>query len=121
MRILLFTGAALLISLAACSKQGLGDRCDRRAAEDAPGGESDCESGLVCTRAGDLSEQSDRCCPPEGADPQVFICSRNKGTGAIDAGIPETSTGDTGTTTDASDAASNDASDAVADAPDEGG
>src|SRR5690606_12058792 len=47
----------------ACSKQGEGERCDLLLS----GETGDCESGLVCTAANALSDNStDRCCPPEG-------------------------------------------------------
>ena len=52
--------SALLIGLASpgCSQQGEGERCDNLRA-----GDSDCDSGLVCTQARLLLDEStDRCC-----------------------------------------------------------
>lgn len=61
-RTALFLGFFGLLATA-CSKQGEGERCDLLLS----GETADCESGLVCTAANALSDNStDRCCPPEG-------------------------------------------------------
>jgi hypothetical protein len=59
--------AVCLVSVLACGEQGEGERCDL------DNGDSDCESGLVCTPASDLirvaggdSPGAALCCPAQG-------------------------------------------------------
>ena len=61
-----------LALLAACSKQGEGERCDLNS------GNLDCETGLVCRSADQLSISGTRgvalCCPQDGVEPSVNAC-----------------------------------------------
>jgi hypothetical protein len=66
--------AALVL---ACSKQGEGERCDQNS------GNLDCETGLICRGAEQLSnieQGASLCCPPDGVAPTVNACR---------AGLPE--------------------------------
>jgi hypothetical protein len=58
--------------LAACSKQGEGERCDLNS------GNLDCDTGLVCRSAEQLSVTGGRgvalCCPPDDIEPSVNAC-----------------------------------------------
>lgn len=58
--------------LAACSKQGEGERCDLNS------GNLDCDTGLVCRSADQLSITGGRgvalCCPPDDVPPTVNAC-----------------------------------------------
>ncbi|HTV23528.1 MAG TPA: hypothetical protein VMG12_32790 [Polyangiaceae bacterium] len=59
--------------LAACGKQGEGERCDLNS------GSLDCEVGLVCRSADQLSLQGQQrgwalCCPPDDSVPTVNAC-----------------------------------------------
>lgn len=58
--------------LAACAKQGEGERCDLNS------GNFDCDTGLVCRSAEQLSISGSRgvalCCPPDGVEPDVNAC-----------------------------------------------
>lgn len=78
---------ASLFILAACSRQGEGERCLTS------NGDADCEPGLVCTAASNLREYenqkthdyaADRCCPdptePESPDPRCQRRTRNSQT-----------------------------------------
>ncbi len=63
----------LLVLHSSCGKQGEGERCDTRNAN------FDCDTGLVCRSASQLSLQGDTtgfalCCPPEGSTPSVPQC-----------------------------------------------
>jgi hypothetical protein len=68
-------GALLGASLAiACSKQGEGERCDPNS------GSPDCETGLICRTADQLSIATGQrgvalCCPPDDVVPSVNACS----------------------------------------------
>jgi len=123
-----FVLSALSLALA-CSKQGEGERCDRRATNS---GNEDCQSGLVCTPRENLNgtiiapgESTDegRCCPADRTQSVERICQQATGGIGSDSGIPTNVGADGGT--DASDAGE-DSSDsnvpdtAVADADDAG-
>lgn len=58
--------------LAACSKQGEGERCDLNS------GNLDCDVGLVCRSAEQLSITGGRgvaiCCPPDDVEPSENAC-----------------------------------------------
>jgi hypothetical protein len=73
----LFRALLCLTLLAACGKQGEGERCDLNS------GNLDCDTGLVC-RSGDLLNISGSgvalCCPPEGVTPSANSC---RATGAV--------------------------------------
>src|SRR6187402_3261924 len=59
--ILLLAGAISLV-MGGCSRQGEGERCDRRAA-----GDSDCDDGYYCRACEDLDQGPvDRCCRRDG-------------------------------------------------------
>jgi hypothetical protein len=64
---------AFALLATACSKQGEGERCDPNS------GSLDCESGLICRSADQLSITQTRgvalCCPPDGVPPSVSACS----------------------------------------------
>jgi hypothetical protein len=68
-------GALLGASLAiACSKQGEGERCDPN------NGPLDCDTGLICRTADQLSIATGQrgvalCCPPDDVAPSVNACS----------------------------------------------
>jgi hypothetical protein len=68
-------GALLGASLAmACSKQGEGERCDPNS------GSLDCDTGLICRTADQLSIATGQrgvalCCPPDDVVPNVNACS----------------------------------------------
>jgi len=66
-------GALLGASLAiACSKQGEGERCDPNS------GSLDCDTGLICRTADQLSivgRGVALCCPPDDVVPTVNACS----------------------------------------------
>ncbi|MGE5789160.1 MAG: hypothetical protein ACM3ZE_31515 [Myxococcales bacterium] len=87
-----------LLMVAACSRQGEGERCLTS------NGDSDCEPGLVCTAASNLREYdpqkpndyiADRCCPdptePESPDPR---CQRRTRTSQMNP--PTEGTGGSG-------------------------
>ena len=61
-----------LALLAACSKQGEGERCDLNS------GNLDCDTGLICRSAEQLSITGGRgvalCCPQDGVEPSVDAC-----------------------------------------------
>jgi len=65
---------ACALVLAACGKQAEGERCDINS------GSLDCETGLVCRSADQLSIQGQGlrgwalCCPPDGVQPSVDAC-----------------------------------------------
>ena len=67
----LFTLSCLVL-VAACSKQGEGERCDLNS------GNLDCDTGLVCRSAEQLSITGTRgvalCCPQDGVEPSVNAC-----------------------------------------------
>jgi hypothetical protein len=69
---LLLGTLACVALLAACSKQSEGERCDPSS------GRLDCETGLVCRSADQLSIQGGAgvglCCPPDGVEPSVTAC-----------------------------------------------
>jgi hypothetical protein len=104
------------VSLAACSNQGEGERCELFNNND------DCENGLICTAAGELASQfagSDRCCPPDRTQATTEAC-RTPRTGPIGDATPPPDTGPAPTPDASGDAdAATDAADA-ADAPDDG-
>jgi len=72
MRLLRLFSLSCLALLAACSKQGEGERCDLNS------GNLDCETGLVCRSADQLSITGTRgvalCCPQDGVEPSVNAC-----------------------------------------------
>jgi hypothetical protein len=69
-KVLRATLCAALVCLG-CSKQGEGERCDTNSDD------LDCESGLVCRGADQLSIEGRGvalCCPPNGVPPSVDAC-----------------------------------------------
>lgn len=64
---------AFSLLVTACAKQGEGERCDPNS------GSLDCESGLICRSADQLSITGTRgvalCCPPDDVPPTVNACS----------------------------------------------
>jgi hypothetical protein len=97
-RLALLVGVGSLLWAPGCGKQGEGERCDKQRNND-----TDCEAGLVCTRADDLVDKSqnaaDRCCPPEGETITDDRCQRSTGTGGsggTDAGTDSSSGGQSG-------------------------
>jgi hypothetical protein len=61
-QVLLVTGAVALVT-GGCSRQGEGERCDKRAA-----GDSDCDDGLICKSCAELAVGPvDRCCQRDGS------------------------------------------------------
>jgi hypothetical protein len=99
-------------ALVACAKQSEGERCDNQNA-----GNDDCASGLVCTPALQLQDQSaDRCCPKSerSSDPR---CQgpQNVGTGGSGG------TGGTGGGGSGGDGSVNDVSSEATDAQEGGG
>ncbi len=131
-RLLLAGFVVSVLSLVfACSKQGEGERCDRRATNS---GNEDCQSGLVCTARENLNgtiiapgESTDegRCCPADRTLAVERICQQATGGIGSDSGIPTNVGNDAGDAADAAET-SDDASDsnvpdtAVADANDAG-
>ena len=68
---LLLGTLACVALLAACSKQSEGERCDTSS------GNLDCETGLICRSADQLSIEGRGvalCCPPDGVEPTVNEC-----------------------------------------------
>jgi hypothetical protein len=67
-----FAALACALVLSACGKQGEGERCDLNS------GNLDCEVGLVCRSADQLSIQEETgwalCCPPDNGAPTVAAC-----------------------------------------------
>jgi hypothetical protein len=67
-----FAALACALTLIACGKQGEGERCDLNS------GAPDCETGLVCRSADQLSIEQGRgwalCCPPDDVLPTVNAC-----------------------------------------------
>lgn len=68
-----FGALACALILLACSKQGEGERCDLNS------GSLDCDVGLICRSADQLSLPGEQrgwalCCPPDEAQPQVDAC-----------------------------------------------
>jgi hypothetical protein len=62
---------ALVLIVTACSKQKEGERCDLNS------GSPDCETGLICRSADQLSIQGRGvalCCPPDDVAPTVNAC-----------------------------------------------
>ena len=105
-------GTWIAASLAGCSRQGEGERCDTRNSSSlgAPGG--DCEDNLVCTSSG-------VCCP---TDKPACGVTEKPDTGApevaSDTGAGDTGAGDTGPgDTIKSDTPSETPADAPTDAP----
>ena len=69
----LLSTLACLALLAACGKQGEGERCDTSS------GNLDCETGLICRPGDQLSiDEQGRgvalCCPPDGVATSVNAC-----------------------------------------------
>jgi hypothetical protein len=99
--------AAAVLAAASCSNQGQGDRCDVN------NGDSDCESGLVCTPLSVLPGLNETtlnaaiCCPPPGTNTSSTIdaCSRSSRT-VTDSGTSSSTdaapAADDGSTKDAS-------------------
>ncbi len=83
--------AAGAIAIIACSDQGEGERCDRRAENQ---GSNDCNSGLVCTAAGELNGATTtqigegRCCPVDRQTATTVVCSRAPAPAGGDAAPP---------------------------------
>lgn len=83
---------ALAASLSgACTTHGDGGRCDSR------NGNADCDNGLVCTPAVDITlpeggtSMADICCPQDRTTaPLGDICALNPPTPGSDASIPDT-------------------------------
>ena len=68
---LLLGTLACVALLAACSKQSEGERCDTSS------GNLDCETGLICRSADQLSIEGRGvalCCPPDDVQPTVNAC-----------------------------------------------
>lgn len=68
-----FGALACALILTACGKQAEGERCDLNS------GSPDCEAGLVCRGADQLSLQGQGrgvalCCPPDDVQPTVNAC-----------------------------------------------
>lgn len=67
-----FAALACALTLIACGKQSEGERCDLNS------GPLDCETGLVCRSADQLSIEQGRgwalCCPPDDVLPTVNAC-----------------------------------------------
>jgi hypothetical protein len=66
-----FAAIACALILTACGKQGEGARCDLNS------GSLDCEAGLVCRSADQLSITGRGwalCCPPDDVQPTVNAC-----------------------------------------------
>jgi len=61
---------AIVAVVAACSNMGEGERCE------ALNGNDDCNSGLVCYPAAQLSNNSpsDRCCPVDRSQARAPVC-----------------------------------------------
>ena len=94
-----FLGAAL-ISASACSDQAEGERCDPN------NGDSDCNSGLICTKFVSLNIASASgaaiCCPPAGQPTTTTICQNQGNNLSTDAGSSTGgSAGDAGSSPDA--------------------
>jgi hypothetical protein len=71
-----------LLGDAGCRKQGEGDRCD------VLNRNADCDSGLECVAANLLlSDDADRCCPPEGEVSAERACRRRV---TLGGGTPST-------------------------------
>lgn len=114
----------------ACSNQGEGERCDTQGENN---GNSECQSGLRCTPAAELSgSQVDRCCPEVRESATVDICKPITGSasppGVVDGGRDAQGDGavDSGRDAgpdaqDGGDAEPDTGADASVDAPDEGG
>lgn len=93
--IALIIGSAAVAS--ACSGQGEGERCDKRAGG-MPAGTSDCQSGLVClsTVPGTsfADPNSSICCPPNPSQATTSACSPNGGSFDANPTPPDASAGD---------------------------
>lgn len=67
-----FAALACALVLTACGKQAEGERCDLNS------GSNDCEAGLLCRNADQLSITTGRgwalCCPPDDVQPTVNAC-----------------------------------------------
>lgn len=98
-------GVLTLVLTSACSQQQEGERCDMN--NGVSGGDSDCNSGLVCTAAKDLGTDTDRCCPQDRSQSTVAPCIVSSSTITQDASPPatdgSTSTTDSSTTDSGSD------------------
>lgn len=96
--------AAAVLAAASCSSQGQGDRCDVN------NGDSDCESGLVCTPLSVLPGLNETtlnaaiCCPPPGTNTSSTIDACSRSSRAV------TDSGTSSTPDAAADAATKDAS-----------
>jgi hypothetical protein len=66
--VLLLSAAAAASIVAACSNQGEGEVCDRRAGNN---GNDDCQSGLVCV----TTLVPARCCPPDRSTATTPACA----------------------------------------------
>jgi hypothetical protein len=92
-----FAVLAFALISTACGKQAEGERCDLNS------GSLDCETGLICRSADQLSINTGRgwalCCPPDDVQPTVEACRAGARLpdepDATDAGVP--ATGDGGT------------------------
>jgi hypothetical protein len=72
-----FASSLIVLAVPACSEQGEGERCDRAKA----GGDSECDSGLICVPQSELLEElTDLCCPPEGQE-STERCTRKGSSG----------------------------------------
>lgn len=71
MRLTFFIGALVLVSSFACGKQQQGERCDPNS------GNLDCDTGLICRTADQLSivgRGVALCCPPDDVTPSENAC-----------------------------------------------
>jgi hypothetical protein len=103
-------GVGLALGVSGCTGQGEGDRCTffPNSALPSVNGTDECQDGLVCTPAFNITEfPYDRCCPPVLTQSTVPACSPN---GIIDGGNPTSGRDATfDTTTDTNDATTQDA------------
>jgi hypothetical protein len=78
---------ACALILTACGKQGEGERCDVNS------GSLDCDVGLVCRSADQLSIQGQLrgvalCCPPDDVQPNVNACRAGADLPTDDGDVP---------------------------------
>jgi hypothetical protein len=85
-----FAALACALILTACGKQGEGERCDLNS------GSLDCETGLVCRSADQLSITGRGwalCCPPDDVQPTVNACRAGAELPADDDPVTQPPTG----------------------------
>lgn len=69
-----------LMTAGGCSRQGVGERCDKQA-----NGDEDCEDGLTCKN---ISTNVDRCCPESGGGPKCVRAETGSAGGGPNGGAP---------------------------------